>query len=272
MTAITTFLNHKIINPVRNHPWKTAGAVAAIGAASALIIGGSIALHLKNKENSDSFQYPLDYLIPSALAVAGSALAVAFSPLDSIRIIGLLVLVAAGYGILNDIIGCYKCVEYFTNGHTDVHKKLIPSDKPIPNALVWGVHATWFPALIAGAILAIASRVFQSKFKPLSAKYLTPILVIGAVVLFGYSHICSMLKEREFRTNPKAEDTDKFNHGYYKAQKGCQNVYLDEVPSDKRAGWISNAARNDAGYDGLAIGGVLLTIGVIGFRIFNRIK
>jgi hypothetical protein len=73
---------------------------------------------------------------------------------ENIRIVGLCVLAAVGYGIAHDQVTARVCVEYFTIGHP----LLIPSESPTALAFVWGIVATWWVGLSLGAIVAIAAR------------------------------------------------------------------------------------------------------------------
>jgi len=75
--------------------------------------------------------------------------------MDFLRIVGLGLGAAVGYGILHDQITARICVEYFTVGHPP----LISSTSPTLLALVWGVVATWWVGLPLGLALAVAARV-----------------------------------------------------------------------------------------------------------------
>ena len=74
--------------------------------------------------------------------------------MEIVRIIGLCVLAAVGYGITHDQVTARVCVEYFTIGHPP----LIPSESPTALAFAWGIVATWWVGLPLGIIVAIAAR------------------------------------------------------------------------------------------------------------------
>src|SRR5882757_5376717 len=75
--------------------------------------------------------------------------------MEFLRIVGLGLGAAIGYGILHDQITARICVEYFTVGHPP----LIASTSPTLLALAWGVVATWWVGLPLGLGLAVAARV-----------------------------------------------------------------------------------------------------------------
>lgn len=71
------------------------------------------------------------------------------------RGVGVAVLVfvsIVGYAILNDLVTAHLCVEYFTVGHPD-----IGLSEPIPLAFAWGFLASWWVALPAAVVLALAA-------------------------------------------------------------------------------------------------------------------
>src|SRR5258705_9772894 len=74
--------------------------------------------------------------------------------MEFLRIVGLGLGAAIGYGIVHDQITARICVEYFTVGHPP----LISSTSPTLLALAWGVAATWWVGLPLGLGLAVAAR------------------------------------------------------------------------------------------------------------------
>src|SRR5437870_12754491 len=72
-----------------------------------------------------------------------------------LKIVGLGVLAAIGYGIIHDQVTVRVCLEYFTI----FHPRLISSTSPTLLALAWGVVATWWVGLPLGLALAVAARV-----------------------------------------------------------------------------------------------------------------
>src|SRR5215208_7353967 len=75
--------------------------------------------------------------------------------METLRIVGLALLAAVGYGVLHDQVTARICVEYFTIGHPP----LLPTESPTLLALGWGVVATWWVGLPLGLLLAAASRL-----------------------------------------------------------------------------------------------------------------
>jgi hypothetical protein len=74
--------------------------------------------------------------------------------MEFLKIVGLGLGAAVGYGILHDQVTARICVEYFTVGHPP----LIASTSPTLLALAWGVVATWWVGLPLGLVLAVAAR------------------------------------------------------------------------------------------------------------------
>ena len=74
--------------------------------------------------------------------------------MQGLRIIGLTILAAVGYGILHDQVTARICVEYFTIGHPP----LLPTESPTWLAIGWGIVATWWVGLPLGILLAAAAR------------------------------------------------------------------------------------------------------------------
>ena len=97
---------------------------------------------------------------------------VSFPLAPTIQIIALGVLTAVGYGIANDQLACRQCIHYFTVGHTPFHRRLLATENPTVNGIVWGIHATWREGLIAGVGLALAAQA--SNLVAISALQLTP--------------------------------------------------------------------------------------------------
>ena len=73
-----------------------------------------------------------------------------------LKIVGLSVLAAIGYGILHDLVTTRICVEYFTIFHPPI---LGGTQSPTLLALGWGVIATWWVGVLLGVPLAILARV-----------------------------------------------------------------------------------------------------------------
>jgi hypothetical protein len=72
-----------------------------------------------------------------------------------LRIVGLSLLAAIGYGVAHDQVTARICVEYFTVGHPP----LFLTQSPTLLALGWGIVATWWVGLPLGLLLSVAARV-----------------------------------------------------------------------------------------------------------------
>ena len=104
--------------------------------------------------------------------------------MQGLRIVGLAVLAAIGYGIIHDQVTARICVEYFTVGHPP----LFPTASPTLLALGWGVVATWWVGLPLGLVLAGAARL-GSRHKLTATQLRRPVLVLmlsmGAIAGFA---------------------------------------------------------------------------------------
>jgi hypothetical protein len=100
-----------------------------------------------------------------------------------IKIIGMCVLAAVGYGIVHDQITARICVEYFSVFHPPI---LGGTQSPTLLAFGWGVIATWWVGVLLGVPLAIVARV--GDWPRLTASDLLPmirsLLIVMAVCAF----------------------------------------------------------------------------------------
>lgn len=64
------------------------------------------------------------------------------------------VALSIAYGIAHDLVTAHVWVEYFTVHHAHI----VDSDSPIVMALIWGVLATFWVGLFAGALLVVCNR------------------------------------------------------------------------------------------------------------------
>src|SRR5690349_5536145 len=102
--------------------------------------------------------------------------------MEYLRIIGLCVFAAIGYGILHDQVTARVCVEYFTIGHPP----LIPSDDPTLLALAWGTVATWWVGLPLGLLVAVSARTGRGP------KWTTRQLVRPILLLLAVMYLCAL--------------------------------------------------------------------------------
>ncbi len=75
--------------------------------------------------------------------------------METLRIVGLAMLSAVGYGVLHDQVTARICVEYFTIGHPVIY----PTSSPTLLGIIWGVVATWWMGLALGILLALCARL-----------------------------------------------------------------------------------------------------------------
>lgn len=100
-----------------------------------------------------------------------------------LKIVGLCVIAAVGYGVLHDQITARLCIEYFTIGHRRMH----PSDSPTIHGLIWGVRATWWVGVGLGIPLAIAAR-FGPGRKRAAGQFVRPLgWVLATAAAFAVS-------------------------------------------------------------------------------------
>ncbi len=195
-------------------------------------------------------------IIATLLAGGGSL----FISSEFIKIIGIFTLTGISYGILNDIVACHQCIEYFTVGHgwdgRNLRYRPINTLNPILNAIIWGMIATWHVSAIAGLIVASLSRMplLYSVVK-ITSFQLIPWLSLGAVVILTVAQYRATTAQR------KVKDTlirwelkdDDLPHPYT-----LFGSYYD-VPTRLYPQWHAQHVRNSTGYAGLAIGGLILS-------------
>ena len=96
---------------------------------------------------------------------------------EALKIVGLCLAAATGYGVVHDQITARICVEYFTVGHDNP----FPTDSPTLLGLAWGIFATWWVGLIIGVALVVAARVGKRP-KRTAASLVRPVLRLLAVM------------------------------------------------------------------------------------------
>ncbi len=95
--------------------------------------------------------------------------------MQGVRIVGMSILASVLYGILHDQITAHLRIEYFTV----FHERVVASDSPVLQGLVWGVIATWWVGLLLGVPLALAAR--SGSWPPLAPRDL--LRPIGCLLL-----------------------------------------------------------------------------------------
>lgn len=186
----------------------------------------------------------------------------------SIQIVALGVLTAAGYGIVNDLLACRQCIEYFTNGHTSIHKRLLKTDDPTANGIVWGIYSTAKLGAVAGIGLALAARA--TKYNPITANQLTPYTSALAALTCISAHIKSKEVEEYLHQDQYQEKFKIYFNDLIGPSGKHHPVDLRKVPDDKRAAWFGVGVRNEISYRIMGGGSLLLIVGVVAARFFKR--
>jgi hypothetical protein len=192
---------------------------------------------------------------------------VTFPLSGAISLLALGILSAVTYGIINDQLACRQCIHYFTIGHTQVHKRLLETDDPTLNGIVWGIHATWVLGVVAGIVMAGAALITG-----LVVAQIMPYLVLGVAVGIGVvclaSHILAK-REEEYWKKPENQDelNSYFKNKYILPFDGFDIVNLNDIPTDQRAAYMGVAKRNLAGYIGMPTLGLAGIIGIVALGI-----
>jgi nucleoside phosphorylase len=161
---------------------------------------------------------------------------------EGAKIIVLSIIVAASYGIINDLVTANVCIEFFALFPIDVK-----STNPVVIAIVFGVLSTWWVGLLLGTVAAILARMGSGP-KLNAVDLLVPLLVLLTVVgvaafLVGYA-VYSLVGE-EALMNPEIQEA------------------LSVIPPEKRrAGLAVNAAHTSAYIVGF-VGAIIVWFGII---------
>lgn len=185
-----------------------------------------------------------------------------------ISLIALGILTATTYGIVNDFFACRQCIHYFTNGHTQIHKRLLKTENPNLNAIVWGIHATWKLGAIAGVLFAGAALATGLAVLPI-LPYLAAAKITGSLIACGYSHYQAKKREAFFSRPENQEELNNYFDNRYivPLNDDYHIVDLSKVPIDKRAAWMGVGARNNAGYTVMPALGVVMLVAIIALGI-----
>lgn len=212
----------------------------------------------------DDRAHPRMYALGVAVTVISAGLLTAacittFPLSGPISLFALSVLTATSYGIANDLFACKKCIQYFTVGHTPMHRRLLKTENPIANAFAWGIHATWVLGALAGVLFATSAMATGLAVAPI-LPYLAAAKIAGALVTLVYAHFRSKAEEHKWNTNPQRDTF--FETVFIKPRKHFHIVDLSLVPEDKRAAYMAVGARNGAGYAVMPIVGVIALIAI----------
>ena len=196
-------------------------------------------------------------VIAVGLFIAANVVAFPFA--GPISLLALGILTAVTYGIVNDQLACRQCIEYFTIGHTDSHQRLLKTDNPTLNGIVWGIYSTWTLGTIAGTAMALTALATGLVVAPI-LPYLALALAVGIGLVSLYAHIRSQRLEKSIN---EFKNKEKLNNSFDKRiiipYKGYHPVLLGQIPKEKRAAYLAVGERNEIGYTTMPqIGGLAL--------------
>jgi len=229
--------------------------------------------------------------VVQSVAISGAGAIGCFSKNEIIKIPSMTITIATVYGILNDMIACRDSIEYFTVGHfwddRNVSNRLIMNFDPNINAIFWGICATTTASAIAGCILSFLARCRTPSKEDqnncldtrVTAKQIFPYLSIFSVINFIRAHIESRKAQQIMSNSIEAyrEVTSLYENplysilidlGFYKAPVWEEPIRVD-IPLNMQAGWKACSVRNNIGYQGLAIGTMLISVGIVATRVFR---
>jgi hypothetical protein len=219
------------------------------------------------QEPSDQSHHSM-YLSGAAITVISAAAitaacTVSFPLAGPISLLTLGVLTAVGYGIANDLLACRQCIQYFTWGHTKFHKRLLKTDNPTLNAVVWGIHATWKLGAIAGVLFALSALATGLAVMPI-LPYLALAKTAGSVIALSYGHYLS--KKEEAKWNLPENQVAlyrQFDNKFILTQDNNYDIVpLGQVPDNKRAAYLAVGLRNAAGYRVMPLFGLIMMIAI----------
>ncbi len=221
--------------------------------------------------------HPKGYLLPlilAGLSCVGCILPhfVNFPLAKAIQIVASSVLTAVGYGIANDLLACQQCVTYFTNGHMDRHVRLLKSDDPIKNGIIWGIGSTAGLGLLGGIALAVAARA--TKYHPITAGQIVPSMIGLSTITCIFAHFKA--KEAEaYLQKPENQKHPAFMQIFDKIilpKPGFHPVDLRKVPPEQRAAWFGVGIRNAIGFTVLPAEATILALSIIAIRVIKSLK
>ncbi len=168
---------------------------------------------------------------------------------ESILIFNMVTLMGIFYGILNDVIACRDCIEYFTVGHFYDERHLdhrpVNTLDPNINAIIWGIFATWHFSIVAGVIIGFISNIpfFDTKVT-ITAIQLLPILGGLVILILIISHVGARIAQGKIE---KIIAPNKYRG----------------VPMELQSKWEACNVRNSLGYLCFLVGVILVFIGII---------
>lgn len=249
------------LDPVRN-PDETIG----------FIQNGKTVTYEKPDDKGHRDMYAIGVAVTVISAGLLTAACVTTFPLSGpISLFALGVLTATSYGIVNDLFACKKCIQYFTIGHTSIHKRLLKTENPVANAVVWGIHATWILGAVAGTLFALSAMATGLAVAPV-LPYLAAAKITGSLIAIAYASYQSKKEEEYYSKKENKKELDGYfqgmcqgqllNGNFIQPRKGFHIVDLSLIPEDKRAAYMAVGARNGAGYTVMPALGVVMLIAI----------
>jgi hypothetical protein len=211
-------------------------------------------------------------VIVTVLAAASyiAPLFISIPYVQTIQIVALGVLALVRYGIVSDIFSAKKCIEYFTVGHSEFHKKLIDSDNPYLNGIVAGIGNSWVGGCLMGVVMAICARC--TSLVALNAIHLAPfVLGISIATYFLSDYACNKEEAKWLNASKQQELSDRFNTTIT-PKEGFHPVDLRQIPEDKRAAYLAIKEKVRAEGGSFLLGTSVLAIGIIAVRIFLTVR
>jgi hypothetical protein len=204
-------------------------------------------------------------VIAVGLFVAANIVAFPFA--GPIALLALGILAAVTYGIVNDQLACRQCIEYFTIGHTQSHQRLLKTDNPTLNGIVWGIHSTWILGTIAGTAMAVTALATGLVVAPI-LPYLALAFAVGIGLVCLYAHIQAKNMEAAWSLPEEKDNLNVwFDRQIIIPIDGYHPVQLEQIAEHKRAAYKAVGERNAIGYTTMPQLGGLTLISLIALSI-----
>lgn len=170
------------------------------------------------------------------MAPASAGRRVHWASVEALKIIGVCVLAAIGYGIAHDLVTAHACVEYFTVGHPDI----FGTANPVLLALGWGVIATWWMGAGLGVALALSARA--GRWPKLGWRELR----WGIASVLAAMALCAVIGAAVGFTLASSRAIHLLSH------------LADRLPPERHVRFLTVGGAHVAGYAAAALGGLTL--------------
>ncbi len=168
--------------------------------------------------------------------------------MEWLKIVGICIAGSIVYGLIHDQITARVCIEYFTIGHP----RMFQSDSPTLHALYWGIAATWWAGLLAGLMIATASRI--GSLPRLSARRAIYSVTILLIIMGSLAAAAGIV-------------------GYRMASSGqwkLMGQVAELVPPDRHAYFIADGAAHLMSYLSGFFGALILSFVLVIIRYRSR--